>query len=201
MSERQPKKERSDAARNRRAILDATDALLSASGSEHVSIEEIAAAAGVGKGTIFHRFGSRAELMRELVRERALTLRDAVTDGEPPLGPGAPAPERLLAYFDAMFRLIVDNVELMIAYDNSTSEAQEDEINVFWARHIAVLLTEARPDVDAPVLGRLLLGALNPDVVLQHIRAGQTDRLAQAVRHLVASVVGEPPIAASRRTT
>ncbi len=93
MSERQPKKERSDAARNRRAILDATDALLSASGSEHVSIDEIAAAAGVGKGTIFHRFGSRAELMRELVRERALTLRDAVTDGEPPLGPGgAPAP-------------------------------------------------------------------------------------------------------------
>ncbi len=49
-----------------------------------------------------------------------------------------------------MFRLIVDNVELMIAYDNSTSEAQEDEINVFWARHIAALLAEARPDVDAP---------------------------------------------------
>ncbi|MGN5237447.1 MULTISPECIES: TetR family transcriptional regulator [unclassified Rhodococcus (in: high G+C Gram-positive bacteria)] len=192
MPDPQPKKERSDAARNRRAILDATDALLAAHGSEHVSIDQIAAAAGVGKGTIFHRFGSRAGLMRELVRERALVLRDAVTDGGPPLGPGAPAPDRLLAYFDAMFRLIVDNVELMIAYDNSTSEAQEDEINVFWARHIAALLAEARPDVDATVLGRLLLGALNPDVILQHIRAGQTERLAHAVHSLVTSVVGEP---------
>lgn len=192
MLDEQPRKERSDAARNRRAILDAADALLAAQGSEHVSIDQIAAAAGVGKGTIFHRFGSRAGLMRELVRERALALRDAVTEGEPPLGPGAPAPERLLAYFDAMFQLIVDNVELMIAYDNSTREVQEDEINVFWARHIATLLAETRPDVDATVLGRLLLGALNPDVILQHIRAGQTERLAHAVHSLVASVIGGP---------
>ncbi len=60
MLDEQPRKERSDAARNRRAILDAADALLAAHGSEHVSIDQIAAAAGVGKGTIFHRFGSRA---------------------------------------------------------------------------------------------------------------------------------------------
>lgn len=199
MRDERQTKERSDAARNRRAILDATDALLRAQGSEHVSIDQIAAAAGVGKGTIFHRFGNRAGLMQELVRERALGLRDTVTDGAPPLGPGAPATERLLAFFDAMFHLIVDNVELMIAYDSSARDAPEDEINVFWTRHITALLTEARPDLDAPVVGRLLLGSLNPDLILQHIRAGRTERLADAVHSLIASVVDEPADPASRR--
>lgn len=187
-----PKRERSDAARNRRAILDATESLLAAFGAEHVSIDQIAAAAGVGKGTIFHRFGSRAGLMRELVLERARTLRDAVTDGAPPLGPGAPADERLVAYFDAMIRLIADNVELMIAYDNATTDPQTEEINAFWAHHISGLLGEARPDLDVPVLARVLLSALDPDVVLHHIRTGQVERLAAAVRSLVTAVVARP---------
>lgn len=182
------KRERSDAARNRRAILDATESLLAEFGAECVSIDQIAAAAGVGKGTIFHRFGSRAGLMRALVHERAQTLRDAVVKGEPPLGPGAPATDRLTAFFDAMFRLIVDNVELMIAY-NATTDSQAEEINAFWNRHIAELLAEAKPDADATVLARVLLSILNPDVVLHHIRTNQTERLASSIHVLVAAVV------------
>ena len=183
------KRERSDAARNRRAILDVTESLLAQFGAENVSIDQIAAAAGVGKGTIFHRFGSRAGLMRALVLERAQTLRDAVNEGDPPLGPGAPAAERLLAFFDAMFRLIVDNVELMIAYDNATTDSQAEEINAFWHRHITELLKEATPGVDAVVMSRVLLSVLNPDVVLHHIRTRQTERLAASVHGLVAAVV------------
>lgn len=185
------KRERSDAARNRRAILDVTESLLAQFGTEHVSIDQIAAAAGVGKGTIFHRFGSRAGLMRALVLERAQTLRDAVNEGDPPLGPGAPAADRLLAFFDAMFRLIVDNVELMIAYDNATTDSQAEEINAFWHRHITELLKEATPDVDAVVMSRVLLSVLNPDVVLHHIRTRQTERLAASVHNLVAAVVAQ----------
>ncbi|KJF21749.1 TetR/AcrR family transcriptional regulator [Rhodococcus sp. AD45-ID] len=185
------KRERSDAARNRRAILDVTESLLAQFGAEHVSIDQIATAAGVGKGTIFHRFGSRAGLMRALVLERAQTLRDAVNEGDPPLGPGAPASDRLLAFFDAMFRLIVDNVELMIAYDNATTDSQAEEINAFWHRHITELLKVATPDVDAVVMSRVLLSVLNPDVVLHHIRTRQTERLAASVHGLVAAVVAQ----------
>lgn len=185
------KRERSDAARNRRAILDATESLLAEFGAEGVSIDQIAAAAGVGKGTIFHRFGSRAGLMRALVLERAQTLRDAVTEGEPPLGPGAPAADRLLAFFDAMYQLVVDNVELMIAYDNATTDSQAEEINAFWNRHITQLLVEAKPDVDATVMSRVLLSILNPDIVLHHIRTDQTERLASSVHGLVAAVLAQ----------
>jgi len=191
MSQQGLRRERSDAARNRRAILDTTDRLLAQYGAGNISIDQIAAAAGVGKGTIFHRFGSRAGLMRELVVERAQTLRQTVTDGPPPLGPGAPAAERLLAFFDAMFSLIVDNVELMIAYNNATSHSEAEEINAFWHRHIAQLLAEARPGVDAPVLARVLLSTLDPDVVLEHIRTDHTDRLAAAIHSLVAAVVAQ----------
>lgn len=183
------KKERSDAARNRRVILDTTDALLTEYGADNISIDQIATEAGVGKGTIFHRFGSRAGLMRALVTERAQTLREAVVDGPPPLGPGAPAADRLLAYFDAMFLLVVDNVELMIAYDDATTDPQTDEINAFWHRHIAQLLTETRPDADSTVLARVLLSILNPDVVLHHIRTGHTERLASSINDLVTLVV------------
>lgn len=52
-------------------------------------MEQIAAAAGVGKGTVFHRFGSRMNLMHALMVERARALEDAVTAGPPPLGEGA----------------------------------------------------------------------------------------------------------------
>jgi len=185
-------RERSDAARNRRAILDAASELLSEFGAENVSIEQIAAAAGVGKGTVFHRFGSRAGLMKALVLERAHNLRDAVVSGEPPLGPGAPAADRLLAYFDAMFRLVADNVELMIAYDDATPDAHTEAIHGFWYGHIAALLADARPDLDAEAVAPVLLAAINPDMVLHYVRDGETERLAAAVLSVVESVVGRP---------
>src|SRR5438094_10655888 len=96
------RRERADAARNRRAILRATEDLLARHGPEHVSIEQVAAAAGVGKGTVFHRFGSRAGLMRALAEERIRSFQDNCAAGPPPLGPGAQPRERLVAFLDAV---------------------------------------------------------------------------------------------------
>ena len=61
--------ERGDAARNRRLLLDAARTLIAERGPDAVSTDDIAAAAGVGKGTLFRRFGSRAGLMLELLDE------------------------------------------------------------------------------------------------------------------------------------
>src|SRR5689334_9266824 len=111
-----PPKERADAARNRQAILEAARKLFAEEGAEAATMDRIAAAAGVAKGTLFHRFGNRAGLLYELIAEGATGLMDAVRSGPPPLGPGAPAGERLLAYFDAMTCLIADDLELNVAY-------------------------------------------------------------------------------------
>src|SRR5258707_13842239 len=110
----QARAERADAARNRRAILAATEELLATRRPQDISIDQVAAAAGVGKGTVFHRFGNRMGLMRALMTERALTLHEAVTTGPPPLGPGAPPRERLTAFLDAVVG-VVDRSKGLVA--------------------------------------------------------------------------------------
>ncbi|MEU8899747.1 helix-turn-helix domain-containing protein [Nocardia sp. NPDC048505] len=187
-----PPRERADAARNRRAILDATKALLAEHGAEGVTMDRVAAAAGVGKGTIFHRFGSRAGLLHELIADPARTLMAAVGDGPPPLGPGAPAADRLIAYFEAMTHLVIDNVELVVAYSAVPPHPQREEFHGFWAAHITALLREARPDLDAETVGALLLAPLGGELVPQLVRAGAADRLLAAMRELVESVVRAP---------
>ncbi|MCO4197967.1 TetR/AcrR family transcriptional regulator, partial [Mycolicibacterium smegmatis] len=61
--------ERGDAARNRAAILDAARRLIAERGPDAVSTDDIAVEAGVGKGTLFRRFGTRAGLMMVLLDE------------------------------------------------------------------------------------------------------------------------------------
>ena len=61
--------ERGDAARNRALLLDAARRLIAERGADAVSMDDVAAAAGVGKGTLFRRFGSRAGLMLVLLDE------------------------------------------------------------------------------------------------------------------------------------
>ncbi len=111
MSQARP--ERADAVRNRRAILAATEELLATHRPRDISIEQVALAAGVGKGTVFHRFGSRMGLMTALMIERAQALTEAVTSGPPPLGPGAPDRERLLAFLDAVIEVVGRNKSLL----------------------------------------------------------------------------------------
>src|SRR6185312_4671909 len=86
--------ERADAARNRERILEAARALFAERGPAEVTLEDVAKAAGVGKATLFRRFGDRGALFLALLDEHERDLQDAVLRGAPPLGPGAPARER-----------------------------------------------------------------------------------------------------------
>ncbi|MFI1912546.1 TetR/AcrR family transcriptional regulator [Nocardia sp. NPDC020380] len=185
-------KVRADAARNRQAILQATRALLAQEGADAVTMDRIAAAAGVAKGTLFSRFGSRAGLLHELIAEGAFNLMEAVRSGPPPLGPGVPPGDRLLAYFDAFTRLIADDIELTVAYQAIPPHPRSAELHAFWAGHITSLLHEARPDLDAEAVGALLLAPLGSELVPRMVRAGEQDRLLAAVRELVESVLRQP---------
>ncbi|MBL1076662.1 helix-turn-helix transcriptional regulator [Nocardia sp. 2] len=189
------RKERADAARNRRAILDATSALLAEHGAEGVTMDRVAAAAGVGKGTVFHRFGSRAGLLHELMAEPAFTLMAAITEGPPPLGPGAPAPDRLLAFVDAMITMAADHVELMAASRALAlpPHPRTAEIHGTWFGHVATLLREIRPDLDAETAGPLLLSMISTEYAATVARAGGVDRLRASILDIVRSVVRGAP--------
>src|ERR1700760_922080 len=90
--------ERSDAARNRRKVLEAASRLFEGHGAANVSMEAVATAAGVGKGTLFRRFGDRASLARSVLEQHEIELQEGMIRGPAPLGPGAPGRERLIAF-------------------------------------------------------------------------------------------------------
>jgi AcrR family transcriptional regulator len=187
--------ERADAARNRRAILAAAAELLATHRPEDVSLERVAAAAGVGKGTVFHRFGNRAGLMRALLVERAEALIGAVGSGPPPLGPGAPPRERLVAFLDALARLIAGNTSLVAADDHAVSThrggAADRDHPVYrsWHAHASGLLAAQRPDLDAELLGHVLLGAFHHEPVLALLRTGEVNRVSATLRILAESLL------------
>ncbi|MER7769533.1 TetR/AcrR family transcriptional regulator [Kitasatospora sp. NPDC096140] len=193
------RRERADATRNRRAILRATEELLAGHRPEQISMEQVAAAAGVGKGTVFHRFGSRMGLMRALMQERAFDLEEAVRCGPPPLGPGAPARERLLAFLDAVVDVVSRNKSLLAALGHAVSanppspdQGPREAHPVYraWHEHLAALLSEQRPELDAELTAHILLGALHSDPILRLLEQGEGERLADALRELAVSLLG-----------
>ncbi|MBV2155367.1 TetR/AcrR family transcriptional regulator [Kitasatospora sp. SUK 42] len=192
------RRERADAVRNRRAILRATEELLAGRRPEQISMEQIAAAAGVGKGTVFHRFGSRTGLMLALMRERALDLDEAVRSGPPPLGPGAPARERLYAFLDAVVEVVGRNKSLLAELDHaagtaapSTGEAPPTAHPVYlgWHAHLSALLAELRPDLDTELVAHLLLGSLQSNPLLRLLEQGEGRRIAGTLRDVAGALV------------
>jgi AcrR family transcriptional regulator len=208
----QTRAERADAARNRRAILAATEKLLATHRPRDISISQVALAAGVGKGTVFHRFGSRMGLMTALMIERAQALTEAVTSGPPPLGPGAPDRERLLAFIDAVIEVVGRNKSLLaelafsgaaepVTTDNGAADGQgtakgghRDDHPVYrlWHGHISALIAAQRPDVDAEMIAHVLLGALHSEPILACLAADGPARPAAAIRALARAILDAP---------
>lgn len=181
--------ERADAARNRRAILRATEELLATQGLEHVSMDRVAQAAGVGKGTVFHRFGNREGLMRAVVEERVRALSTALESGPPPLGPGAPPASRLAAFFDAVVELATKNVTVMAAFEQASTDRLNSPIYLSWHAHVAGLLASATPTLDADLTAHLLLGSLHSDLMLHLLRTGESHRLAIGLRSMIETLL------------
>jgi AcrR family transcriptional regulator len=162
-----PRPERADAARNRRRVLDTAAALFAERGVEGVAMEEIARVAGVGKGTLFRRFGDRQGLLVALLDESERRLQDDLLHGPPPLGPGAPAADRLLAFLHALVELIEERGEIVRASERSSPGARlRTAAYGAWHLHVAVLLAQLRPDADAAALAHVLLAPLAADTWL-----------------------------------
>ena len=114
--------ERADAARNRQAVLEATGRLFDDGADPGgVSMDDIARAAGVGKGTLFRRFGDRVTLLRAVYDARLADLRSAIETGGPPLGPSAPPADRIPALLEAIVDFKLDNRRLALALEQDQS--------------------------------------------------------------------------------
>jgi AcrR family transcriptional regulator len=178
--------ERTDAARNRERILGAARRLFDERGPSCVSMDEIADAAGVGKGTLFRRFGSRAALATAVLSENEAELQEGFIRGEPPLGPGAPPRERLIAFGCARLDLLDAHAELIAAGEVAGAHL-DSEPYAASRLHVALLLREIDPACDAEVLADTLMASLSAGLFLYQRDARQAglERLKGAWQVLV----------------
>ena len=113
--------ERADAARNRTRVLRAAERLFAERGATNVSMEDVARAAGVGKGTLYRRYPDRAALAVAVLDEHERRLEQLVLSGPPPSGPGAPPAQRLAAFYAAVLELLERHLDLALAAETGAA--------------------------------------------------------------------------------
>ena len=155
--------ERADAARNRASVLAAAEQLFSEGSPERVTMEDIARAAGVGKGTLYRRFPSREAIAIALLDEHERSLQERIIGGPPPLGPGAAAADRLAAFYTAMVDLLERHGHLALAAETGARRFTTGAYS-FWRAHVRVLLTETGLTAEADALIDALLAPLAPEL-------------------------------------
>jgi AcrR family transcriptional regulator len=163
--------ERGDAARNRALLLDAARRLVAERGADAVTMDDVAAAAGVGKGTLFRRFGSRAGLMMVLLDEDERVSQQAFLFGPPPLGPEAPPMDRLVAFGRERLRFVHTHHALLSAANRDPHMRHVGAATV-QRTHVRVLLHAAHTTGDLDVQTDALLALLDPDYVEHQLDDG-----------------------------
>jgi len=127
---------RRDAVRNYHRVLEAAREVLGESGAD-ASMEEIAARAGVGVGTVYRRFASKDALIDELLR---LSMEEALDAGRQALDcPGGDGLERFLRGLGAVFAAHARYAHLLLERSAEGAEAAEMRaaVNELTARAVA----------------------------------------------------------------
>ncbi|MGW0876757.1 TetR/AcrR family transcriptional regulator [Streptomyces sp. NPDC002740] len=186
---------RADAVRNRALLLEAATQLVAEHGVAGLTMDAVAAAARVGKGTVYRRFGDRVGLLTALLDHSEKRFQVALLGGPPPLGPGAPPVERLGAFGCAQLRRLSEELEVQLAAEPSAEHRHTAAPRRFLRGHVAMLLRQAVPDADSELLSHTLMSSF--DIALVHHLTQQRGmpltRLEAAWLDLVARVTGTKP--------
>jgi polyketide synthase 12 len=166
-----PRPTRADAVRNRERMLAVARDVLAEDGTAGITMDGLAQRAGLGKGTAFRAFGTKAGIFRALLEADEVAFQTAVMSGEPPLGPGADPVQRLVAYGRARSAFLMDHLQVMRATLDPTGPVPASGVE-FTHTHIRMLLVQADlgiADVDnlsvqlsVALDGPLLLALYNP---------------------------------------
>ncbi|MFD5813901.1 TetR/AcrR family transcriptional regulator [Streptomyces sp. NPDC127038] len=188
---------RADAARNRARLLEAAARLVEEQGVARLTMEGVACAAAVGKGTVFRRFGDRTGLLMALLDHTEKSFQDAFISGPAPLGPGAPPVERLHAFGCQALRLTAERLDLYLAAEPEVTRRFASAPYRVRFMHVCMLLrqTNPGPDTDIELVAQILMGYLDPALIghLTRQRGMPAERLEAGWRDLVNRSVGAPP--------
>ena len=162
-----PHAERADAARNRRLLLATAREIVAGQGADQLTMDGLAERAGLGKGTVFRRFGSRAGIFQALLDDDERDFQEQVLAGPPPLGPGAPPLDRLIAYGRARTGFLITHREIARAALDGRQRVPAGSQTPMSREHIRLLLREMNLGaVDLDILATQLTAALDGPLLL-----------------------------------
>lgn len=188
--------ERSDAARNRRVLLDTARALFEERGVTAVTMEEVARAAGVGKGTLYRRFPNKGVLCQALLDEPTRKFQ-AETLALLKDGPAAPL-DKLDRFLDGLVGFTEKNLDLL--YGGHHALLGPERLALLsgpaydWRRstvlgllRVAVKVGDLTPEADVEYLAEALNAPLHVDLYYHQRRVGglSADRISAGLRSLV----------------
>jgi polyketide synthase 12 len=190
-----PHAERADAARNRRHLLATAREILTQQGADKLTMDGLAERAGLGKGTVFRRFGTRAGIFAALLDDDERAFQRQVLAGPPPLGPGAPPLDRLIAYGRARTGFLIEHCDIARAALDGHQPIPAGSQSPLSQMHIRMLLRQMRLDAaDLDMLAIQLTAALDGPPLLYLSAADLTaapqpaERIARSWQVLVQRV-------------
>jgi polyketide synthase 12 len=203
-----PRAERADAVRNRRHLLATARQMLAVQGADHLTMDGLAERAGLGKGTVFRRFGTRAGIFQALLDDDERAFQEQVLSGPPPLGPGAPPLDRLIAYGRARVGFLIGHREIARAALDGSQPVPAGSQTPISQIHIRMLLgqmdLDSDPETDLDILAVQLTAALDGPLLLYLSASDLTEaapkieeRIAQSWQDLVQRVCRPWPASAN----
>jgi AcrR family transcriptional regulator len=162
-----PPAERADAARNRRHLLATAREILAEQGADTLTMDGLAERAGLGKGTVFRRFATRAGIFAALLDDDERAFQQQVLAGPPPLGPGAAPLDRLIAYGRARTAFLIEHCDIARAALDGHQPIPAGSQTPLSQVHIRMLLRQMSLDAaDLDMLAIQLTGALDGPLLL-----------------------------------
>jgi AcrR family transcriptional regulator len=180
-----PRAERADAVRNRQRLLAVAREMLAGQGADKLTMDGLAERAGLGKGTVFRRFGTRAGIFQALLDDDERALQQEVLSGPPPLGPGAAPLDRLIAYGQARIAFLLGHREIARAALDGSQPVPAGPVTPLSEMHIRMLLGQMHlSGADLGILAVQLTAALDGPLLLYLSTSDLTEAAAQIEERL-----------------
>lgn len=165
----EPRRERADALKNRARILDAARKVMKKKTLDELCMDELAALAGVGKGTLYRRFEDKQALLHALLDDDERALQEDVKASFG--GAAKDQREATVALLDKLFAFVVDHAHVLAAAEASARGAARFNCPPYAWRHAVITgqLSRARvaEGVAAEQLADMLLATMAGEIVVR----------------------------------
>ena len=165
----EPKRERADALKNRARILEAARKVMKKRSLEELCMDELAALAGVGKGTLYRRFEDKQALLHALLDDDERVLQEDVKQRFAVASRDARG--AAVELLDRLFAFVVDHAHVLAAAEASARGGARYTCAPYAWRHSVIAHHLVRAGVAeggaSAQLADMLLATMSGEIVVR----------------------------------